>query len=252
MEPQHIDLLIDGADVVSFDDAGTVIMDGAIAIKGNAVIWLGKASDAAKMFIAKDTIPGAGLIAMPGLTDAPYHTGQQLLRGKLAAIHRKHASKSPHWKNYYVPFESGLTPEDVYCSGIAGYTSMISVGTTCFLEAGGPHPDEMGRAANDVGIRGRIALNTMDMDQSLPSSYRMTTSQALKENEALVKRWKNHPRVNAWLSLRQIIVNSEELRIGMSHLAEELDTYIHTHLSEGAYELDFTQDQFRLRPPEYM
>ena len=189
---------------------------------------------------------------MPGLIDAHYHTGQQLLRGKLAAMHRKHASKAPHWKNYYVPFESGLTPEDVYCSAIAGDTSMISVGTTCFLEAGGPHPDEMGRAAHDVGIRGVIALNTMDMDDSLPSGYRMSTARALKENEALVKRWKSHGRVSACLSLRQIIVNTEDLRIGMAHLARELDTFIHTHLSEGTYEVDYTVENYGLRPPGYM
>lgn len=250
--PQIVDLLIRGADIVTFDDANTVVLDGAIAVKGNAIVWIGKSSDAARLYIPKETIKGSGMIAMPGLIDAHYHTGQQLLRGKLAAIHSKHATKSPHWKNYYVPFECGLEPEDVYCSGIAGYTSMISVGTTCFLEAGGPHPDEMGRAASDVGIRGRIALSTMDMDETLPANYRMTTSQALKENEALVKRWKDHPRVNAWLALRQIIVNTEELRLGMAHLASELDTHIHTHLSEGTYEVDFTMDNYGLRPPEYL
>jgi 5-methylthioadenosine/S-adenosylhomocysteine deaminase len=250
--PRPLDLLLTGADVVTFDDAGTVIADGAIGIAANKIAWIGKASDAKTMFAPKQTIDGSGQIAMPGLIDAHYHTGQQLLRGKLAAIHRKHASKAPHWKNYYVPFECGLTPEDVYCSGIAGYTSMISVGTTCFLEAGGPHPDEMARAAVDVGIRGCVALSTMDMDDTLPANYRMTTSQALKENEALVKRWKNHPRVNAWLSLRQIIVNTEELRVGMAHLSEELDVPIHTHLSEGTYEVDFTMDNYGLRPPGYM
>jgi 5-methylthioadenosine/S-adenosylhomocysteine deaminase len=250
--PRPLDMLITGADLVTFDDKDTVILDGAIGIEGNAIVWLGKTSEAGALFAAKQTVSGAGQIAMPGLIDAHYHTGQQLLRGKLAAIHRVHPSKSPHWKNYYVPFESGLTPEDVYSSGIAGYTSMISVGTTCFLEAGGPHPDEMARAAVDVGIRGRVALNTMDMDDSLPANYRMTTRQALQENEALVKRWKSHPRVNAWLSLRQIIVNSEELRIGMRHLSEELDTPIHTHLSEGTYEVDFTVNEFGLRPPAYM
>jgi 5-methylthioadenosine/S-adenosylhomocysteine deaminase len=79
----------------------------------------------------------------------------------------------------------------------------------------------------------------------------MTTSRALKENEALVKRWKDHPRVNGWLSLRQILVNTEELRIGMSHLADELDTGLHTHLSEGTYEVDYTIENYNLRPPEY-
>ena len=248
--PQSVDLLVMGPDIVTFDDVDTIISDGAIAIKGNAIAWMGKAADAKTMFTAKETVNAAGLIAMPGLTDTHYHTAQQFLRGVHKASHRK----GPSWKKSLIPFESGLEPEDVYASGIVGYTSMISAGTTCFLEAGGPHPDEMGRAANDVGIRGRISLNTCDMDGDggpLPKSHIMTTSQALKENEALVKRWKDHPRVNAWLSLRQIIVNTEELRISMSHLADELDTAIHTHLSEGTYEVDYTMDNYGLRPPQY-
>jgi len=229
-QPKPVDLLIHDADIVTFDDAGTVIVDGAIAVNGNCIVWMGKASEALKLFKPKEVIKATGLTAMPGLTDTHYHTGQQLLRGKLAAINRKGSSRSPHWKYYYVPFESSLTPEDVYYSAISGYTSMISTGTTCFLEAGGPHPDEMGRAADEIGIRGRIALNTMDSDDDeLPPSYRTTTDQALKANQELVERWQKHPRVNAWLSLRQIMVNTEALRIQIAKLADALDTGIHTH-----------------------
>jgi len=248
--PQSVDLLIMGPDIVTFDDANTIISDGAIAVKGNAIAWIGKADEARTMFTAKETVNASSLIAMPGLTDTHYHTAQQFLRG----VHKMSHRKGPGWKKSLIPFESGLEPEDVYASGIVGYTSMISAGTTCFLEAGGPHPDEMGRAANDVGIRGRISLNTCDMDGDggpLPKSHIMTTSQALKENEALVTRWKDHPRVNAWLSLRQILVNTEELRVNMSHLAEQLDTTIHTHLSEGTYEIDYTVENYGLRPPAY-
>ncbi|HVU44638.1 MAG TPA: amidohydrolase family protein [Terracidiphilus sp.] len=248
--PQSTDLLIMGADIVTFDNEDKIISDGAIAVQGNAIAWLGKAEDAKTMFTAKDTVNASGLIAMPGFTDTHYHTAQQFLRG----VHKMSRRKGPGWKKSLIPFESGLEPDDVYASGIVGYTSMISAGTTCFLEAGGPHPDEMGRAANDVGIRGRISLNTCDMDGEggpLPKSHIMSTEQALKENEALVKRWKNHPRVNAWLSLRQILVNTEELRVNMSHLADELNTVIHTHLSEGTYEVDYAIENYGLRPPAY-
>jgi 5-methylthioadenosine/S-adenosylhomocysteine deaminase len=247
--PTSIDLLILGPDVVTFDNKDTVIMDGAIAVNADAIVWIGKAAEAG-MFTAADTINASGQIAMPGMTDTHYHTAQQFLRG----VHRVTHRKGPSWKKTLIPFESGLEPQDVYNSGMVGYTSMISAGTTCFLEAGGPHPDDMARAADEVGIRGRVSLNTCDMDGDggpLPRSHIMTTSQALKENEALVKRWKDHPRVNAWLSLRQIVVNSEELRIGMSHLADQLDTAIHTHLSEGTYEVDHTMENWNLRPPEY-
>lgn len=249
---RSVDLLIHDADIVTFDDAGTVIIDGAIAVQGNSIVWLGKAAEASKLFKAKQVIKATGLTAMPGLTDTHYHTGQQLLRGRLAAINRKGSSRSPHWKHYYVPFESALTPDDVYCSAISGYTSMISAGTTCFLEAGGPHPDEMGRAADEIGIRGRIALNTMDTDDDeLPRKYRMSTDQALRANQELVERWRKHPRINAWLSLRQIMVNTEALRVEAAKLAQALDTGIHTHLSEGTYEIDYSLAKYGLRPPAY-
>ncbi|MDE1163770.1 MAG: amidohydrolase family protein [Acidobacteriaceae bacterium] len=248
--PTNIDLLITGCDIVTFDDKDTVIADGAIAVKGNSIEWIGTAAEAATKYTPKETLKANGLIAMPGMTDTHMHTAQQFLRG----VHRTTKRKGPGWKKTLIPFESGLAPEDVYNSGLVAYTSMISAGTTNFLEAGGPHPDEMGRAAVDVGIRGRISLNTCDMDGeggALPKSHIMTTSQALKENEALVKRWQGHERVNAWLSLRQIVVNTEELRLGMSKLADELDVAIHTHLSEGTYEVDYTVENYNCRPPEY-
>jgi 5-methylthioadenosine/S-adenosylhomocysteine deaminase len=245
-----VDLLISGPDIVTFDDSDTVIASGAIAVKGNAIVWMGTAGDARGKFRARQTINAAGQLAMPGMTDTHFHTGQQFLRGVVRRSHRK----GPVWKTYLIPFESGLDPEDVYNSGLVGYTSLISSGTTCFLEAGGPHPDEMGRAADEVGIRGRIALSTCDIDGPggpLMKSHLMTTSQALKENEALVRRWRAHPRINAWLSLRQILVNTEELRIDMSKLADELDTGLHTHLAEETDEIDYTEENYFMRPPAY-
>jgi 5-methylthioadenosine/S-adenosylhomocysteine deaminase len=246
------DLLVEGADIVVFDDAGTEIRDGSVAIAGNSIAWLGPATESSEQVRAKSTIDASGLIAMPGFVDAHVHTAQQFLHGKISAIRRRGELKSPMWSRYLIPFESGLEPEDVYCSGLAAYASMISTGTTCFLEAGGPFPDEMGRAADEIGIRGRIALSTMDMDESIPAGSRFTTGEALRRNEELVRRWQDHPRVNAWLSLRQIMVNTSELTRGMSALANQLNTPIHTHLAEGTYEVDYAISKWGLRPAEYL
>ncbi|MGB2665349.1 MAG: amidohydrolase family protein [Candidatus Acidiferrum sp.] len=252
MEAREIDLLVSGAEVLTFDDAGTVLRDGAVAIAGNSIVWVGKSSEAATLFRSKDTLRAGGMIAMPGLVDCHVHTAQQFLRGKLASLGNMGSLREPIWKRYLIPFESGLEPEDVYCSGLSAYSSMISCGTTCFLEAGGPCPDEMGRAAADIGIRGRIAMSTMDIDESLPKGFRFATEDALRRSEALVQRWEKHPRVNAWLALRQIIVNSEKLRVEMDALARQLSTRIHTHLCEGTYEVEYTIDQFGMRPAEYL
>jgi 5-methylthioadenosine/S-adenosylhomocysteine deaminase len=253
-QPTHrnVDLLITGCHVVCFDPAETILEEGAIAIIGNSIAWIGKAADAPAHFAPRETLHAPTCIAMPGLIDCHVHTAQQFLHGKLQAIQRRGELRSPMWQRYLIPFESGLTPEDVYASGLAAYSAMIRSGTTCFLEAGGPFADEMGRAADDIGIRGRIALSTMDTEADLPANMRCSTAEALRRSEELVLRWKDHPRVNAWLSLRQIMVNTEALRQGMHELSHALATPIHTHLAEGTYEVDYVIARYGLRPAEYL
>lgn len=250
--PRAVDVLITGADVACFDDADTLVRDGAIAVEGDRIVWIGAASEAAAKFAAKDTVQASGMIAMPGFIDCHLHTAQQFLHGKLPSLKRRGELRNPIWQRYLIPFESCLEPEDVYASGIAAYSAMIRSGTTCFLEAGGPYPDEMGRAADEIGIRGRIAMATVDATEDIPPQCRMDTDVALKRSEELVLRWKGHARVNAWLSLRQVMVNSEELRLGMRDLSHALETPIHTHLAEGTYEVDFAIKQWGMRSAEYL
>jgi 5-methylthioadenosine/S-adenosylhomocysteine deaminase len=254
--PQRVDILVEGCAVVTMDDAGTVLTNGAIAIADGAIVWIGEASQARGRFTAETMLDGRGRIAMPGLVDGHLHTGQQLLRGKLASLARRQPLKIPIWKNYYIPFEGMLEPEDVYLSGMVAYTNLLQVGTTCFAEAGGPHPDEMGRAAVEVGVRGFIALSTVDQSRgtgaAVPGSMLMTTDQALERNVSLVKRWKSNERVQAWLALRQIITCSPELIRGIAAAAQELDVKIHTHLAEGTYEVDYALENFGKRSAEWL
>ena len=247
-----VDLLIAGADVVCLDPAGTVVPDGAIAVRGNRIGWIGPSADARRLFDAASTIDAAGTIAMPGLIDTHVHTAQHLLRGKIAEIARRERVKIPIWKNYYIPFEAMLDPDDVYLSGLACYANMITVGTTCFAEAGGPHPDEMGRAALETGIRGFLACSTIDQGEAFPVPMRMKTDRALRANVELVGRWAGQGRVRAWLALRQIITCSPALIAMTVEAARELDSRIHVHLCEGSYEVDYTMERFGKRPAEYM
>ena len=249
---EAVDLVVAGATIVCLDQPGTVVTDGAIAVRGNRIHWIGTKKQADTLFDAASVVDGSGMIAMPGLIDTHVHTAQHLLRGKISEIARREKIKIPIWKNYYIPFEAMLDPEDIYLSGLACYANMITVGTTCFAEAGGPHPDEMGRAALETGIRGFIAQSTIDQGAAFPDAMRMETEQAFRSNVDLVARWAKQDRVKAWLSLRQIITCSPTLIQMMAEAAADLDTRIHVHLCEGSYEIDYTMEQFGMRPAEFM
>lgn len=254
--PKKVDLLLSGCDVVPVDGSNKFIRDGAVAIKGNKIAWIGKDSAARRHVAPASTIDARGQLALPGMIDAHVHTAQQLLRGKIAEIGRRRQVKIPVWRNYYIPFEGMLSDEDVYLSGLLCYANMISVGTTCFAEAGGPHPDAMARAAIETGIRGFVSLNTCDQGAGLPKTMIASTQQCYDRNVALVKRWKGSAggtdRVQAWLSLRQIIVCSPPLIKAMAEAARTLGVKVHTHLCEGVYEIDYALEKFGKRPTEYL
>ncbi len=249
------DLLITGADLVTMDAARPLVRDGAIAVRAGQISWIGPAGQARQRVKAERTLDASGRIALPGLVDAHFHTGQQLLRGKIIELARRRQLRLPIWRNYLIPFESVLTEEDVYLSGQLAYANALRVGTTCFAEAGGPHPDQMARAALDTGIRGLVALSTMDTGDGLPPSMRLSTRDAIERNIALVKAWgttATEGRVGAWLALRQLLVCSRDLWESFRDAADELGARIHIHLAEGTYEVEYAAEQWGMRPAEYL
>jgi 5-methylthioadenosine/S-adenosylhomocysteine deaminase len=239
--------------VVTMDAEGTVIESGAIAVDLGRIIWVGPSSDA-QGIPAQEVLDAHGAIVAPGLVDTNFHTGQHLLRGKIAELARRRHLKMPIWKNYLMAFETVLTEDDMYLSARLAYANLIRCGTTCFSEAGGPHPDQMARAALELGIRGTVAVSTVDMGDGLPDGARTSTAQAVERNVALVKRWRDEGegRVTGWLSLRQITVCTEELWRSLAEAAVDLDCRIHTHLAEGTYEVDFTTERFGKRPAHWL
>jgi 5-methylthioadenosine/S-adenosylhomocysteine deaminase len=42
----NVDILVTGCDIVTLDEENTVLRDGAIAIDGGRIVWIGKAADA--------------------------------------------------------------------------------------------------------------------------------------------------------------------------------------------------------------
>lgn len=252
-------ILIHNGTIVTMGPLG-VLGSGALFIEGSRITAIGSSEEVIKKYgnEAKQVIDATGTIVMPGLIDAHFHTCQQFYR-QLTALMSQQGMEvcSPHWKNYLVPFESHLTPEDVYLSGLAAYTNMIRVGTTCVSEHGGRHPEEMAFAMEEVGIRGLLAVSTMDMDPTtphLPENMLFTTDEAIERNTAVVERWpfRNDGLVRGCLSLRQIIVCTPELIQALVRLADEYDTVVQTHLCEGTYEIEFAREHYGRRPAEFM
>lgn len=256
MDSARCDVLIQNAHVITFDDAGTSVPDGAIAVLDGRIVDVGPTNELQQRWSPDRRVFASGKIAMPGLTDAHFHTAQTMMRGLLAHLRTQGALRVPTWREYLVPFESALTPDDVELSGLLAYSTMLRTGTTSFFESGGPHPERMAAAAITTGIRGSVALSTMDGGSRIPANMLMTTEEALTRNIELVEAFPSaadgSTRVTAGMALRQIIVCSPELVRDLHHEARSRGVKVHTHLVEGTYEIDYALERYGHRPVDYL
>jgi 5-methylthioadenosine/S-adenosylhomocysteine deaminase len=253
-------ILIKNATIVTMGPKG-IIYDGLLTVDGTRIVSLESQNE--NTFDLEnnsdEVIDAAGKIVMPGLIDSHFHTCQHLMRGMGAAIARR-GTRYPFWKNYLIPFESQLTPEDVYLSGMAAYTNLIRVGTTCFAEHGARHPEQLVKAAEDIGIRGLMAISTMDMDTGLPAlseNMLFSTEEAIEKNLDVVQRWpfkndSDDSLLRGVFSLRQITVCTPQLIQKTAQLAMEYETMVQTHANEGHYELYHALDHHGMRPANYL
>lgn len=247
-------ILIRNGTIVTMDE-GRIVTGGAVYVEGQRIVEIGPTAQLAAKYQADKEIDAAGKIVMPGLIDAHYHTCQQFLRGTLSSLTRRGYLHSPGWKHYLIPWEARLSEEDVYLSGLAAYTNMIKVGTTCFSEHGGRYPEQMARAMRQVGIRGLLAESTMDVaDPELPSNMVFSSEEAIRRNVELVERYggRGDDLIRGCFSLRQIIVCTPALFTEFTRLAAKYDALIQMHLDEGTYEIEYTVNRTSLRPAEYL
>ena len=145
------------------DPQKRVFNDGAVAVKNNRILDIGKTDDLVTSRYKSDKIiDGTHHALIPGLIDCHAHVHQQFLRTAwwidTPALH-------VGWQNFLMPFEGTLTAEDAQLGAQLACINMIKSGTTCFADAGGSHPDELAKAVEKIGMRGVIARSTADMGE---------------------------------------------------------------------------------------
>ena len=130
---ENIDLLIKGWYVVTMNETRDIIRDGAVAVRGNEIVAVGKASDLTDLYDAAETIGGDRFVVTPGMVNSHIHvTGEPLTRGYVP-------DDTPFEENVFMwlcPLYAVHTAEEERLSGQLAAVEMLKSGTTSFLEAG--------------------------------------------------------------------------------------------------------------------
>src|SRR5689334_22705942 len=122
---EQVDILIERGIVLTLNKDRQIITDGALAIRKDRIVAVGKTAELRRSFRATRTIDAAMRLVMPGLVDGHAHLGE-IARGLIPDTLR-----TSDWLKFWCyPYMAAITPEDEYWYAKCLMAEMIRSGTT--------------------------------------------------------------------------------------------------------------------------
>ena len=233
---QNVDLIVLGDHVVTMNDAGQVIPNGAVAIDDGIIVAVGPRDDIETLYRGTEALEGDGKVVMPGLVNGHSHAAMTLLRGvadDLALM---------DWLNNYIfPAEVQFVDAEFVRIGTElACWEMIRGGTTTFVDMY-YYPDVIAEVVESCGLRAYVSATVID--QRSPDAE--SAADSLQKGRAFIERWQGRssritpvfgPHANYTLNAEQLAATREA--------ADEFGVPITIHMSESPFELQYSQDTY--------
>jgi len=236
------DVLLIHAWVHTLDDQGTVIRNGAVAVRNGSIEAVGLSDDLETRFNPVRLLDVSGCVVLPGLVNAHTHVAMTLFRGL--------ADDLPlmDWLQQYIfPAESRLNASWVYWGALLGCAEMILSGTTAFCDMY-LFEHKVAEAAKEAGMRALVGEVLYDF----PSPHYGSVENGLRFTEDLILQWKDDPLIRVAVEPHAPYTCSPDLYRRCFALARKHDVPMVTHLSENRAEVMEVQKRYGQRPVAHL
>ncbi len=239
---EPIDLLLTGGIVVTMDEAGTIIPDGAVAIHGQKIIAVGPAAELNERYAATETRDCNGCAIIPGLINGHAHVPMSLLRGMVAD------QQLDVWLfGYMFPVESQFVNADFsYVGTLLSCAEMIRGGTTTFVDMY-YFEEEVARAADEAGMRAICGQTVM----RLPTPDAPSFDAGLERARRFMEQWSGHERIIPTVAPHAPYTCTDRIYQEAAALCAQYGTPLITHLSETAREVEESIQERDVTPIRY-
>lgn len=222
-------LMVVGATVVTMDAQGTVIDDGAVAMRSGRIIAVGPRSELADAFPDARKISAAGGLVVPGLVNTHTHVPMTLFRGLADDLHLM------EWLETRIfPAEAANVDEDFVRWGTRlACLEMIRGGTTTFVDMY-YYEDAVAEETARCGLRAVVGETLVDF----PAPDNKTWDEAIAYTERFLRKWKEHPLITPAVAPHAAYTVSGDHLREAHRLATEHDVPLLVHLAEHPSEVD--------------
>ena len=248
------DLLITGAEIITMNAARQVIRDGALAVRGNRIVMVGKREDALRQVRAKERRDGSGFVISPGFVDGHIHiTGDPLTRGFVRRMPED--SWGDNLAKWVIPLFKHQTAGDEKLAAQLSALTMIRYGTTTFLEAGTViQMEAVMEGLAQSGIRGRVGQWVEGRAWGGSENETAKIGEAIGLLQAQAERWPDDgdALLAAWPVLVGHSTNPDEVWLAAKALADGKGLKVSAHMSPRQSDPDWFLAQYGRRPLEHL
>jgi cytosine/adenosine deaminase-related metal-dependent hydrolase len=253
--------VIEGCAIATVDGAGTEYRDGHLVIDDQRIVAVGEgpAPDGA-VGPEPRRIDGRGRLATPGLVNCHHHLYQWATRGlaQQATLFE--------WLVELYPVWALIDADTCWAAARAGLATLARSGCSTSTDHHYVFPRDAGDlleveigAAGSVGLRFHPCRGSMDLGRSdggLPPDQVVEDRDAiLAASEAAIDRF-HDPGPGAMVRIALAPCSPFSVTRGLmsdaAELARRRGVRLHTHLAETLDEERFCQEQFGVRPVDYL
>ncbi len=240
---QKVDYIIHGDYVLPMDEKLTVIMDGAIAVKGKEVADTGSFGEISKKYSAAEIIGGKGRVVFPGLINTHTHAAMVYFRGIADDLPLKEWLEGHIWpaegkwlSPEFVSDAVGLACLEMLKAGITTYNDMY------FFE------DAAGTVTKNMGMRAVLGVGILDF----PTKAARTIDEYFDRAEVFIKDWKGDELITPCIAPHALYTCGPETLKRARAVADKYDIPIHIHLSETKWEVNEIKLRYGRTPVEHL
>jgi 5-methylthioadenosine/S-adenosylhomocysteine deaminase len=234
-----VDRVIAGGRILTMDDRGAVIQDGAVAVHGTDIVAVGERKDVEARFRGREVIDADRCLVMPGLINCHTHAAMTCFRGIADDL-----SLMDWLNNYIFPAEAkNVDRELAYWGSMLACAEMIKSGTTTFCDMY-IFEDETAMAAHRAGMRCLLGEVLFDF----PSPNFKTPKEGLQYTRTLLEKWADDPLVNIFVEPHALYTCSPELLRESKSLADRYAVPVGMHFLETRSELEELSEKFGRKP----
>ena len=237
------DLLVSGATVVTMDADRRIIEDGAVAVKGDAIVALGPRLEIERKYAGTQVINARGKLMLPGFINGHTHVPMTLLRGL------KDDVTLEEWltKSIFPAEAKNVTEDFVRWGTRLAAAEQIRGGVTTFADMY-YFEDVVAEETKAAGMRGVLGESILDF----PAPDNKSNAAMLDYTEKFLKRWQGDPLIHAAAAPHSIYTCSQRTLQDSAALARKYHAPILIHVGETKRELNDSREKNGTTPVQYL